>query len=46
MKSISAAIMENAECSIVKVHASFIDLIVGVSLDHGVLLRFVSLITF
>jgi len=40
MKSISTinlAIMENTECSIVEVHAPVIDLIMGVSLDHGVL---------
>ena len=45
MKSISTinpAIMENTECLIVKVHAPFIDLKVGVSLDHGVPLHFVS----
>ena len=37
MKSVSTinlAIMENVECSIVKAFASFIDLKVGVSLDH------------
>ena len=37
MKSVSTinlAIMENAECSVVKACASFIDLKVGVSLDH------------
>ena len=47
MKSISTinpAITENMECSIVKARASFIDLKVGVSLGHGVLLRFVSLL--
>jgi len=33
--------MENTECSIVKVRASFINLKVGVSLDHDVSLRFV-----
>ena len=48
MKSISVfnpAITENTECSIVEVHASFINLKVGVSLDSGVLLHFVLLLT-
>ena len=46
MKSIStinSAITENTECSIVKVHNSFMDLKVGVLLDHGVSLYFVLL---
>jgi len=34
--------MENVECSIVKAHASFIGLKMGVSLDPGVSLHFVS----
>ena len=45
MKSISSfnlAITENMECLIVKGHASFINLKVGVSFDHGVSLCFVS----
>jgi len=36
--------MENTKCSIVKVRASFINLKVGVLLDHGVSLCFVSLL--
>ena len=47
MKSISTinqAIMENTKCLIVEVHASFINLKVGVSLDHDVSLRFISLL--
>ena len=49
MKSISTinpAITENTECSIIKVCTSFIDLKVGVSFNHGVSLRFVSLLAF
>ena len=47
MKSISTinpAITENTECLIVKAGTSFIDLKVGVSLDHGVSLRSISLL--
>ena len=47
MKSISSfnpAIAENTECLIVKGHASFINLKVGVSFDHGVSLRFILLL--
>ena len=47
MKSIStinSAITENTECSIVKMCASFIDLKVGVSLDHDVSLCFILLL--
>ena len=47
MKSISTinpAITENTECLIVKVCTSFINLKLGVSLDHGVSLCFVSLL--
>ena len=36
--------MENTECSIIKTQPSFFNLKVGVSLDHGVLLCFVSLL--
>ena len=49
MKSVSTinpANMENIEQSIVKACASFIDLKVGVSLDHDVSLYFVSLLAF
>ena len=50
MKSISTfnpAITKNTECLIVKECASlnFIDLKVGMSLNHGVSLRFISLLT-
>ena len=38
------AIMENTECSIVKVCTSFINLKVGVLLDNAVLLCFLSLV--
>ena len=47
MKSISIinpAVMENTECLTAKVHTSFIDLKVGVLLNHGVSLRFVLLL--
>ena len=48
MKSISTinppAIMENMECLIVKEHTSFINLKVGVLLNHDVSLLFVSLL--
>ena len=47
MKSISTinlAIMENTECSITEACDSSIDLKVGVLLDHGVSLHFVSLL--
>ena len=40
MSTINLAITENTECLIVKVHASFTNLEVGVSLDYGVLLHF------
>ena len=33
--------MENTECSIIEARASFIDLKVGVLLDHGASLLFV-----
>ena len=49
MKSISAtnlAIMESMEHLIVKACTSFIDLKVGVPLDHYTSLRFVLLLTF
>ena len=49
MKSISTinpALMENAECLIVKAHALFIDLKVGVLLDHEVSICFISLLAF
>ena len=49
MKSISTinpAIIENMEWSIVEVCASFINLKVGTSLDHGVSLCFISLLAF
>ena len=36
--------MENMKCSIIKVHGPFTKLKVGVLLDHGVLLCFVSLL--
>ena len=36
----------NTECSIIKAYAPVLDLEVGVSLDHGVSLRIVSLPTF
>ena len=47
MKSISTinpVIAENTECLIVKACTTFIDLKVGVSLDHSVSLRFISLL--
>jgi len=43
ISTINAAIMENTECSIVKVLVSFINLKVGVSLAHVVSLCFVLL---
>ena len=43
ISTINPAITENMECSIVKVHASFINLKVG---NHGVSLCFVSLLAF
>jgi len=49
MKSISIinpAITENTECLIVKAHASFIDLKVDVSLNHGASLSFILLLAF
>jgi len=49
MKSISTinlAIMENTECSMVKMRTSIINLKVGVSLAHGVSLCFVSLLAY
>ena len=48
MKSISTidpTIMENTDCSTVKAFAPAIDVKVGVSLQHGVSLSFVSLPT-
>ena len=44
MKSISTINPENTACSIIIAHASFINLKVGVLLDHGVLLCLVSLL--
>jgi len=47
MKNISAinpAIMENTEYSIVIVHSLFINIKVGVSLDHGISLCFILLL--
>jgi len=41
--TINAAIAENMECLIVKVHALTINLQVGVSLGHGASLLFISL---
>ena len=49
MKSISTinpAITENMECAIVKVCTSLINLQLGVSLNHGVSLHFISLLAF
>ena len=49
ISTINAAIMENMEClqecSIIKVCVAFIDIKVSVSLDHGVSLHFISLLT-
>ena len=42
--TINPAIMENTECLIVKAHASFINLKVGVSFDHDVSLCFILLL--
>ena len=44
--TINPAITENMECLIIKAHASFINLKVGVSLNHDVSLCFVSLLNF
>ena len=44
ISTINPAIVENTECSIIKARALFIDLKVGVSLDHAILLCFVSLL--
>jgi len=44
ISTINAAIMENTQCSIIKTHTPSINLKVGVSLDHGIPLRFVSLL--
>ena len=49
MKSISIinlAITENTDCSVVKLRASFINLKVSMSLNHGVLLHFILLLAF
>jgi len=49
MKSVSIinpAIKENMECLIIKAQGSFIDLKMGVPLNHGVSLRFVLLLAF
>ena len=49
MKSISTinpAITENMECLIIKARTSYIDLKVGVSLNHGVTLCFILLLAF
>ena len=43
--TINPAITENMECSIVRAHSLLMDLKVGVLLDHGVSLHFVSLPT-
>jgi len=40
---INPVIKENMECSIVEAHAQYINLKVGVSVNHGVSLCFVSL---
>ena len=40
--AIDPTIVENMECPIIKASTLFIDLKVGVSLSHGVSLRFVS----
>jgi len=40
--TINPAIAENMDCSIVEAHAPAINQIVGVLLDHGVSLCFVS----
>ena len=44
MKSISTINQAITECSIVKIHASFIDLKVGVLFDCGISLRFILLV--
>jgi len=44
ISTINPAITGNMECLIVEVRASFINLTVGVSLGHGVLLHFVLLL--
>ena len=44
ISTINPAITKNTECLIVKVCASFTNLKVGVSLDYGVLLCFISLL--
>jgi len=46
ISTINPAIMKNMEWSIAKAHTSFIDLKVGVSLNHGVPLCFISLLAF
>ena len=43
MSTTNPAITENIQCLIIKAYAPVIDLKVGVSLHHGVSLRFVSL---
>jgi len=42
--TINPVITENTECLIIKVCALFINLKLGVSPDHGVLLRFILLL--
>ena len=44
ISTINPAIMENMECSIVKALTSFTNLKVGMSLKHGALLHFISLL--
>jgi len=44
ISTINPAIKENTKRSIVKVRALFTNLKVGISLDHGILLRFISLL--
>jgi len=46
ISTINPVSTENTECLIVKVRTSFIDLKVGMSLNHGVSLCFVSLLAF
>jgi len=46
ISTIKLAIMENMECTIIKVHTTVIDIKVGASPKHGVSLRFVSLPAF
>jgi len=46
ISTINPAIMKNKKRLIIKAHASFIDLKVGVSLNHGASLCFVLLLAF